>query len=222
MQRKRRVVLFDFDGTLADTWRDIASALNHTLTEAGLPPVEGPDVRYWIGAGVLPLLERTVPDARGDRALLDRLYGLFREEYDRRCLETTELYPGIDACLAELEGAALAVLSNKPAYFLDRIIGGLDLKRFFPVVVGGDSLSVRKPDPALVRHVLDRLGVEPDEVWMVGDSAIDVETGRAAGAHTIGCAWGLRGRDELRRAGVDHLIERADEIPALVYGRARA
>ncbi len=217
--RAQPLVLFDFDGTLADTWRDIANALNTTLAWAGLPAVQGPDVRYWIGAGVLPLLEAAVPDAASDPELLERLYGHFRLEYERRCLDTTELYPGIDACLTALEGLSLAVVSNKPTHFLDRVMSGLDLKRHFPVVVGGDSLDVRKPDPRVIRHVVEQLDRTPSEVWMVGDSAIDAETGLAAGARTIGCAWGLRGRAELRAARVEFLVEQASEIPPLVLGR---
>ena len=104
-------------------------------------------------------------------------------------------------CLEALSGETLAVLSNKPVRFLHRIIDGLGLKSVFGAVLGGDTLSIRKPDPAVLVHVLERLGSRDAEVWMVGDSAIDVETGRAAGARTIGCGWGLRGREELRRGG---------------------
>ncbi len=208
--------MFDFDGTLADTWRDIATALNRTLRETDLPAVTGPEVRYWIGDGALKLLERAVPEERRSQDFVDDLYERFRVHYDGCCLETTETYAGIVECLDALGDAALAVLSNKPVRFLERVIDGLGLKSYFRVVIGGDTLEARKPDAQVVEHLLERVDVQPTGIWMVGDSAVDVETGKRAGAHTIGCGWGLRGREELRRAGVDHLVESPREIPPLI------
>jgi len=214
----QRLVVFDFDGTLADTWRDIAAALNETLARVGLDAVQGPEVRFWIGDGALKLLERAVPEAYRTDQKLEQLFEIFRECYDRCCLDTTEVYAGIGECLDALEGATLAVASNKPVRFLDRILDGLGLKERFQVVLGGDTLDVRKPDPAIVRHLIERTDGEPTEVWFIGDSAIDVQTGREAGARTIGCAWGLRGREELRAARCDFLVEDPREIPPIVLG----
>ena len=216
-----RVVVFDFDGTLADTWRDLATALNRTLADTGLPPVEGPQVQAWIGDGALKLLANALPPSEREPSRLEPHYERFRAHYDRCCLDTTELYPGIPACLESLAQESLAILSNKPARFLDRIIDGLGIKGVFGAVLGGDTLPVRKPDPAVLAGVIERLGVRPDEVWMIGDSAIDVATGRAAGARTIGCGWGLRGREELRAAGVEFLVEHPREIARTVLGGAR-
>lgn len=216
-----RVVVFDFDGTLADTWRDLATALNRTLADAGLAPVRGPQVQAWIGDGALKLLANALPEAERAPERLEPHYERFRAHYDACCLDTTELYPGIAACLASLAGESLAVLSNKPARFLDRIIEGLGIKAQFGVVIGGDTLAMRKPDPALLAHVVERLGARPAEVWMVGDSAVDVETGRAAGARTIGCGWGLRGREELRAAGCEFLLEHPRDVAPTIL-RARS
>ncbi len=214
-----KAVVFDFDGTLVDTWRDIATALNRTLRDAGLPEADGPDVRYWIGKGVIDLLERAVPEADRSPERIDELFRLFRDHYQECCLDTTEPYPGVIEVLDELSEHWLAVLSNKPARFLDHIINALGLKSYFRTIVGGDSIDVRKPDPAAFHHVLRSYDGTPAAIWMIGDSAIDVETGLAARANTIGCGWGLRGKQELIDAGVQHLIERPAEIPALVLGR---
>jgi phosphoglycolate phosphatase len=214
-----RLVVFDFDGTLADTWRDLASALNETLSEAGLAPVSGPDVKSWVGDGALKLLSRALPPHERSGPRLEAHFERFRVHYERCCLDTTELYPGMDACLEALsDEAALAVLSNKPMRFLDRIVEGLDIGKRFFAIVGGDSLAVTKPDPHALRSIAARLDAEPGEIWMIGDSAIDVATGRAAGARTIGCAWGLRGIEELRAAGADALAHAPEEIPPLVLG----
>lgn len=212
----RRLVIFDFDGTLADSSRDIATALNQTLREAGLKEVPGSDVRAWIGNGVVALLERAI--GAGDRSpqRIAALYNRFRVHYDRCCLDTTTLYPGMAECLAQLAAHPLAILSNKPGYFLDRIVDGLGLAGRFVAVVGGDATAAKKPDPAAIEYVVRAAGSPPDEVWMIGDSAIDVATGRAAGARTIGCTWGLRGPDELRTAGVEFLVEHPVEIPPII------
>jgi phosphoglycolate phosphatase len=217
--RPGRVVVFDFDGTLADTWRDLASALNQTLADAGLGPVRGPQVQAWIGDGALKLLANALPEGERAPERLEAHYERFRAHYDLCCLDTTELYPGMAECLDALAEETLAVLSNKPARFLDRIIEGLGLKSVFGAILGGDTLSIRKPDPGVLAHVLERLGSREAEVWMVGDSAIDVETGLAAGARTIGCGWGLRGREELIAAGAEFLLDHPREIaPTILRG----
>jgi phosphoglycolate phosphatase len=217
--RASRLVVFDFDGTLADTWRDLASALNDTLADAGLAPVSGPEVKAWIGDGALKLLSRALPSDERGEGRLETHFERFRSHYERCCLDTTELYPGIAECLDALApDTTLAILSNKPARFLDRIVEGLDLGKRFFAVVGGDTLAVTKPDPDALRLLAARLSAVPDEIWMIGDSAVDVATGRAAGARTIGCAWGLRGIEELRSAGADALAETPAAIPRLVLG----
>lgn len=211
-----QLILLDFDGTLADTWRDIATALNRTLREAGLRAAHGRQVRAWVGEGVGPLIEHAVPEHMRSPERLAALIARFRDHYDRCCLDTTTLYAGIAECVAQLSGNTLAILSNKPTRFLDRMVTELGLGGRFAAVVGGDVLPRRKPDPAAVEFVVRATGVRPRALWMVGDSAIDVATGRAAGAHTIGCAWGLRGADELRGAGVEFLVEHPSEIPPLI------
>jgi phosphoglycolate phosphatase len=216
----RPLIVFDFDGTLADTWRDLAAALNRTLEEDGLEPATGPEVRFWIGHGVMPLIQRAVPDASPAR--IERLRARFFAHYEHGCLDTTQLYDGIADCLAACDGADLAIASNKPAVFLAPMVERLGIASRFAIVLGGDSLPVRKPDGAVLvetaARVAARTGHAHGRVVMVGDSAVDVETGRNAGATTIGCAWGLRGRDELVAAGVDHLVEHPSEIAKRVWG----
>jgi len=215
-----RLIIFDFDGTLADTWRDIATALNHALRDADLPIATGPEVRHWIGEGVQRLIEHAVPAAAASPDQVAALIAAFRAHYARCCTETTVLYPGIPECLDALAGECLAILSNKPTRFVLAIAERLGIAARFAAIVGGDAVSVAKPDPATVRHVVDSVGGGADDIWMIGDSAIDVATGRAAGARTIGCTWGMRGAAELRAAGVDFLVDAPSEIPALIAGAA--
>jgi phosphoglycolate phosphatase len=211
------LIIFDFDGTLADTWRDIATAVNQTLVGAELPPVEAASVKDWIGHGVLNLLRRALTATAGtaDERRVAALYDVFRGHYDRCCLDTTTLYDGMRAALDQLDGATLAILSNKPQFFLDRIVDGLGVRRRFVAVVGGDALAVQKPDPATIAHVVALAGPAA-RIWMVGDSAVDVATGRAYAAHTVGCTWGMRPRAELQEAGAAILIDHPAELPAAI------
>lgn len=218
---ERPLVVFDFDGTLADTWRDLAAALNRTLGDEGLPEVTGPEVKFWVGHGVLPLLSRAVPGASAGR--LEELRRRFFANYERVCLDTTRLYDGVLDCLEACRGADLAIASNKPAVFLVPMVERLGIAGHFAAVLGGDSLAVRKPDGAVLAEVATRVRAQTraahGDVFMIGDSAVDVEAGRNAGAITIGCAWGMRGPDELVAAQVDHLIEHPSEIAKLVWNR---
>ena len=212
------MIVFDFDGTLADTWRDLATALNHTLSGAGLDPIEGPQVKAWIGDGALKLLQRALPPGQSEGGRLEGHFERFRVAYDDCCLDTTVLYPGIRECLDELAGESLAIASNKPRRFLEPIVEGLGIGGYFFAALGGDSLPVSKPDPGVLRHLSGRLEETPSEVWMVGDSALDVRTGRAAGARTIGCAWGLSDVRELREAGADFVLDHPRQIAPAILG----
>lgn len=210
----RPLIIFDFDGTLADTWRDIATGLNRTLAEAGLPTAEPTDVRAWVGHGVRRLIARAIDS--DDAGRIEPLYLRFRAHYAECCLDTTTLYDGVPAVLDALApGHALAILSNKPQTFLDRIADGLGIVPLFAAIVGGDALPVSKPDPATIAHVVACVG-GASAVWMVGDSAVDVEAGRAFGARTVGCSWGLRPREELVTAGADSIIDHAGELVRVI------
>jgi len=216
-----RLIIFDFDGTLADTWRDIATALNRTLRAAHRPTASDADTRRWIGEGLERLLVHAVPDAAASPERLATLVSDFRTHYAQCCNDTTVLYPGIADCLDALSGERLAILSNKPTRFVIAIAEQLGIAGRFAAIVGGDAVPVKKPDPRTVHHVVERVGMLPDEIWMVGDSAIDVATGRAAGARTIGCTWGLRPVDELRAAGADAIVDAPGEIAAAIAGTSR-
>lgn len=211
-----RLIIFDFDGTLVDTWRDIATALNQTLRDADLPAAAGPDVRHWIGEGVQRLIEHAVPAGESSPQRVAALIAEFRRHYLRCCTDTTVLYPGIADCLDKLSTECLAILSNKPTRFVIAIAEALGIAARFAAIVGGDAAAVAKPDPATIRYVVQTAGVAPSDIWMIGDSAIDVGTGRAAGAHTIGCTWGMRGAAELRAAGADFIVDAPAEIAAIV------
>lgn len=192
-----RAVIFDLDGTLANTVDDIHASMDHALAGAGLGGVTRGKVLASVGGGVGRLIERIVDDV----ARREEVHRRFREHYSANLLVKTKLFPGAREALDALRGHPMAVLSNKPESMTRAIVEGLGIAGHFGVVVGGDSLPVKKPDPATVRHVLQALKVA-DGV-LVGDSRYDVETAKNAGIAACVVTWGYAAEGEL--AGADYV-----------------
>ena len=202
--------LFDLDGTLADTLPDIASTTNHVRARFDLPPVDDDTVRSFIGDGARALLLRALrdvlpdPGAARDRRL-DEAYALYTEHHDGQCTQRTTLFAGARDHVERLrrDGCALAIVTNKPERFAIPVARHLGLDDCFPVVVGGDTVAPKKPDPAPLRFALQQLGAEGARVTMVGDGLQDVRAGKAFGARTIACLFGYADPDALRTEGAD-------------------
>ena len=170
----------------------------------------------FVGEGVRNLIGRalraagnTEPDEAAIRSLLES----YLREYEPHMLDTTRLYPGVAETLDRLDWARFAVVTNKLEHFSRRILDDLGVGARFDVLIGGDSVPERKPHPGPVQAAAARCGVDAAESVMVGDSAVDVAAGRAAGVYTCGIASGFRGREELQRAGCDLILERFVELP---------
>ena len=198
-------VVFDLDGTLVDTKDDLAEAVNVALVALGLP--RRPPATLWgyVGQGARVLVERALGAEHAART--EDALAVFLAWYREHLLDRTRLYPGIAAAVAALraDGVACSVLTNKPADMSWAIVRGLGLGEAFPRLVGGDTLAVRKPDPAGLRHLMDEAGVGAPATLMVGDSAIDVATGQNAGVATCGVLWGFNG-EAVRASAPDVVI----------------
>jgi phosphoglycolate phosphatase len=179
-------VLWDLDGTLVDSAGDIAAAVDRTLVRIGRAPLGEAIVRGFIGDGARKLVDRCVEAAGGRPGEGD--LAVFLEEYGAALVVRTRVYDGLVAVLDAVR-APMAVVTNKPEAFSRTILAGLALARFFPVVIGGDTFPVRKPDPTMLHEALRRLDA-PDGV-MVGDGPADVGAARAAGLPMIGVGWGI-------------------------------
>jgi phosphoglycolate phosphatase len=176
-----QLIVFDLDGTLIDSRRDIADAANALLEDCGGDPLPEARIGRMVGDGAATLVARAFEFSGIERPpdALERFHAL----YDQRLLNHTRPYPGL-AGILDLLGvrAKLAVLTNKPIAATRRILAGLDLARHFPedAVIGGDGRFPRKPDPAGLRHLIDRAGVGAESALLVGDSVIDWRVARAA------------------------------------------
>lgn len=202
-----RLVVFDLDGTLVDSSRDLASAVNAALRRVapGAPPLAEEIVRSFIGSGARKLIERSL-QASGLPLPAADVLPLFLEEYRGRLLETTRLYPGVEEGLDALVPKTLAVLTNKPGDLSRAILEGLGVAARFARVYGGGDLPERKPDPSGLLRILEEAGAAAAEAAMVGDSDIDVLTGRAAGVFTVGVSYGFD-PESLRATPPDLMID---------------
>jgi phosphoglycolate phosphatase len=209
---RARLVVFDLDGTLIDSSRDLAAAVNRALRRAApdAPVLAEGVVRSFIGSGARILITRSVAAARLERSV-DEVLSLFLEEYRRGLLDATRLYPGTEAALDRLRDRPLAVLTNKPGDMSRTILEGLGVAgRFFRIYGAGDVDS-RKPDPAGLKRIAEEAGVDVEAAVMVGDSGIDVLTGRAAGALTAGVTYGFD-VDSFRDHPPDLLVRSLTEL----------
>lgn len=180
-------LLFDLDGTLVDSVRDLGTAVNLLRADLDLPPLDLETVRSYVGDGATVLVQRSLPEGLFSEERLQRFLGLYGEHL----LEHTGPYPGIREFLQSQAGRKLAVVTNKPLDLTRKLLAGLDLARFFPVVVGGGSCPYKKPHPAPVLLALERLDAGAAGAALVGDHHTDLRAGAAAGVKTCFCAWGI-------------------------------
>lgn len=207
-------LVFDLDGTLIDSRRDITTAINRMRRDLGLPAIPLEAVVTMVGEGARLLVERALgpgfSTGQVDRAL-ERYLGFYEEV----CLEQTHPYPGIGEMLVRLrEHYPLALLSNKGEALSRRILDGLGLTPFFREILGGDSLPTRKPDPAGLHVLADRLGLPVERLMLVGDTWIDAETAHNAGSAFALVEWGFPRPPKLDGVKPDLQVAKAEELVA--------
>jgi phosphoglycolate phosphatase len=208
-----RGVLFDLDGTLVDSYEAIAASLNHARRAFGEPGLSLAAVRGMVGHGLESLIEQALGPERVAEGVCR-----FREHYAAICLEATRPLPGVTTTVPELRrrGYRMGVASNKPARFGRPILDHLGLGPHLDAVLGPDLVSRPKPDREMVDRLLAMLGLAAAEAVYVGDMVVDVETCRNAGVRCWLIASGSSSRDELRAAGGDRLLDRFDDLLALL------
>ncbi len=214
-----KLCIFDLDGTLIDSLADLAAACNNALTECGLGTHETEEYRYYVGNGVIRLIERIIPPGKISPGVKDKMIALFNEYYHENYNVYTRPYEGMIPTLDSLcrEGILCAVVSNKPEEFTNTIVKEFFGSRFF-AVKGNIPGTPVKPDPAGVKKVMElvseKLGapLSGDEVLMIGDSSVDIMTAKNAEIKSVGCTWGFREEKELSDSGADYIVHAPEEI----------
>jgi 2-phosphoglycolate phosphatase len=202
-------VIFDLDGTLVDSKRDIAVSVNHMLAVLGLPGLPLGVIESLVGSGAEKLVRKSMGEAASGMDIGGAIR-IFREHYVEHCLDTTRDFPVIRDSLEVLSsnGIGMSVLTNKPSDICRRILDGLGLSVFFDPVLGSEDVPALKPDPAASRLLSGRTGVDPEEMLMVGDSPMDAGFARNSG---MKCALVLYGGitpdKDNRSAGADYIFE---------------
>ncbi len=213
-----KAVIFDLDGTLLNTIGTIAYYGNKALSAFGFQTATEEEYKYFVGNGAVKLIERAL-DKSGEWTGEDfsKVYNYYNEIYNSKPLYLTGTFPGIGEMLKTLKGSGikLGVLSNKPDEAVKGVVesffGGI-----FDAVSGGKEGVPLKPDPSAVNLMLSSLGAEKARSAFIGDSGVDIMTGKNAALHTIGVNWGFRTEDELKKAGAEHIVSSPGEIIKLI------
>src|ERR1700722_891736 len=195
--RSIQLVIFDLDGTLIDSRLDLVHSVNAALRHIGRPELPDDVIASYVGDGAPVLIQRALGGEQVDEAIIRKGLEFFLSYYREHKLDHTTVYDGIKEALTAVQQSGngsprkMAVLSNKPVIPSRAIVEALGLGPFFSQVYGGNSFATKKPDPEGARKLLDEFGVRPEQAAIVGDSHVDIETGRNAGMLTVGGSYGF-------------------------------
>ncbi|WP_018948119.1 phosphoglycolate phosphatase [Thioalkalivibrio sp. ALMg11] len=223
--KRPRMILIDLDGTLIDSVPDLAYSVDAMMRELGLPERGEPAVRNWVGNGVERLVKRALVndlDGEPDTEQFERALPVFMRIYQENTAGRSPLYPGVREGLDQLKAAGyrLGCVTNKAERFTVPLLREKGLLDDFEIVVAGDALPQKKPDPAPLLHAAEKLGVDPSEALMVGDSKSDVKAARAAGFQIVCMTYGYNHGNDIRDENPDAVLDRLDELPDLLPARA--
>lgn len=205
------LIAFDLDGTLIDSKKDIADSLNAALRECGFKTLSQEKIEELVGRGARQLVKEAIGNPSEEQ--LWQVFEKFWKIYDAHCLDQTALYPGVREFLESTPSFELAVVTNKPQHFTHKILQGLKLDHYFRWILGGDTLPVQKPDPAMLQPILQDW--KGSAALFVGDSDVDIQVGKAAGWQTCAVTYGFRPRHEIELLQPDFIIDRFSELIAL-------
>ena len=215
-------LLFDLDGTLVDSIGDLALAANAMLAELGRPARSLEEVRCFVGKGIPKLVERCLADAPLAGADFDAALEMFQRHYTETNGRVSQAYPGVADMLAALraQGIPMACVTNKAAAFTEPLLQLTGIASFFDAVVCGDTRDVKKPHPGMLLHACEQLGVEIGHVLMIGDSANDAQSARAAGCPVLLMTWGYTEGVPVDTIECDGLLSSANALLQRVAPRA--
>ncbi|MBL7066973.1 MAG: phosphoglycolate phosphatase [Candidatus Marinimicrobia bacterium] len=216
---KFQAILFDLDGTLVDSSRDIATSINLTLKHLGYDPITLNQSNSFVGDGIRMLVKRALGksiynDERHiiEPDLLSEADKIYRKYYAQHVLDTTLPYPGVVDTLNRIAGLQLAVISNKAVVYVNEIMIHFQLDKYFKLILGGDSLELKKPDPYPLLYVAQQFNIDPQQCLMVGDSEKDIIAGKAAGMITCAVTYGMRSEESLIKQQPDYIFSSFSEL----------
>lgn len=221
MIKKPDMVLIDVDGTLVDSVPDLAYCVDEMMKAIGRPVHGEAAVRNWVGNGVERLVRRALIgqlDGEPDDAEFEKAYPIFLDLYTENTSKRSCLYPGVKEALDFLkdEGFKLGCVTNKAAQFTEPLLADLGVKDYFGILICGDTLPKKKPDPMPLLHAAEHFGVSPDNSLMIGDSISDVKAARAAGFQIACMSYGYNHGEDIRTANPDAVMDSMIEIKGLL------
>jgi phosphoglycolate phosphatase len=219
--RNPAMILIDVDGTLVDSVPDLAYCIDAMMSELGRSHCGESQVRNWVGNGVERLVSRALVgalDGEPDEAEFARAYPLFLELYARNTSQRSLLYPGVRQGLDMLKNAGypLGCVTNKAAQFTEPLLKDLDIHDDFSIIISGDTLAKKKPDPEPLLYAARFFGSAPEASLMIGDSVSDVRAARAAGFKIVCVSYGYNHGDDIRTAKPDAVVDSLTEILPLL------
>lgn len=212
-----KAVLFDLDGTLVNSLCDLANSVNFALQKFGFPPHEIEKYKYFVGDGMKTLIKRALPEDNGDKNTQSAVFSAFFEHYKHHFADETVVYNGIEELLCALkeEGTKIAVVSNKAQVMCDAVVEKF-FGNTFNVICGKREGYPTKPDPALTLHIIEYLGIKPEECLFVGDSGMDMAVAANSGSIGVGVLWGFRAKEELTQNGARYIIESPSQLLKII------
>ncbi|MCU7872218.1 MAG: phosphoglycolate phosphatase [Candidatus Thiodiazotropha sp. (ex Lucinoma borealis)] len=225
MINKPKMILIDVDGTLVDSVPDLAYCVDEMMKQLGRAPHGESKVRDWVGNGVERLVRRALIgqlDGEPEEADFDRAYPIFLDLYAVNTSQRSVLYPGIREGLDYLkkQGYRLGCVTNKAAQFTLPLLQDLGIHDDFEIIIAGDTLAKKKPDPMPLLHAAENMGVDPSVSLMVGDSQSDVKAARAAGFQIVCMSYGYNHGEDIRQYNPDVVIDSLTEIRSILESAA--
>lgn len=210
-----KAILFDLDGTLVDTAGDILAAVNSTMSIYGLKPISYEQCLRFLGDGVEDLVRRAVENSISepiDPNYLAEIVAQYKDFYSSHLTDRSRLFPGVRETLAELQDYTLVVVSNKSHDFCVQILKQLDIEKYFQLIIGGDLLDSRKPDPGQLLYVMQKFNLTAAQILIVGDSENDILAAHSIGAPVVVVKYGYRDIEILQEYHPDYMIDNFSDL----------